>query len=546
MDSTAVFLELWDVAADSMVGRGIAVAHRTQGLQVPCADAMTKLLGWIVDPGREIDLSRLRNRTPAAIALWILGERAYRQSRFAAAHALYLRALQADSQLIQAALKGAQAAEWLHDSGARELAQLAVENDSALVPRYSHFARGLLARERGLADSAVAWLESALRVDPEWAEAHMAVGDVYYHLLPSRAPLDSLAARHFERAAAADTGFSPPLFHLIEIALRSGDVRRADSLLDHLREFEPDTEGLAHLGLMRACVTEGVERMDWRQHARDDALAVLRAGAALSVAGAQLGCGREAFRAILDGTDRSGVWWSAIIGYMGSLLAAGKDAEASGFLDSLRRGGVNQVMALQMIGALAGQPMAAAAASAAQFLRGIAASSGYGSLPADALLLLGTWEALHGDPVTADSIARVLEAKHVADGVATAQTYARAVWAHAMLARDDTAGAMARLQETIGDAGGLGLGWGFAEPLPVERLRLAELLLAQGRHGEAIDAASVFDHPEPIVFLALIRRSLQIRVDAAEAQGRRNLAATFRARLRELDSPVTLATGGIP
>jgi Tfp pilus assembly protein PilF len=50
----------------------------------------------------------------------------------------------------------------------------------------------------------------------------------------------------------------------------------------------------------------------------------------------------------------------------------------------------------------------------------------------------------------------------------------------------------------------------------------------------AIQAASVFDHPQPVIYVAFLGESLRLRVEAAEALGERALAKTYRARLDRL------------
>ena len=85
-----------------------------------------------------------------------------------------------------AALRGAQAASWLNDmSEASALTKAVLAHVSLLPPRMEEFARGLDAYVSGQADSAVYWLTRAIKRSPQSTEAHMALGEVYYHLLPS-------------------------------------------------------------------------------------------------------------------------------------------------------------------------------------------------------------------------------------------------------------------------------------------------------------------------------------------------------------------------
>ena len=154
---------------------------------------------------------------------------------FPAALEFERRAVADDSALAVAALRGAQAASWLNDMPeAGSLAQVALHGVTLLPPRMADFTRGLQAYLTGQADSAVHWLTRALQQSPDWTEAHMALGEVYYHLLPTvEEPYDSLAQAEFLQAAA-DTGFTPPQFHLAEIAIRQGDVGAADKAVADL------------------------------------------------------------------------------------------------------------------------------------------------------------------------------------------------------------------------------------------------------------------------------------------------------------------------
>ncbi|MGB5527421.1 MAG: hypothetical protein WBN79_11205, partial [Gemmatimonadota bacterium] len=76
--------------------------------------------------------------------------------------------------------------------------------------------------------------------------------------------------------------------------------------------------------------------------------------------------------------------------------------------------------------------------------------------------------------------------------------------------------------------------WGLADPLAVERLRYARLLLATGRYEEAIEVASVFDSPAASIFPPFVPESLSIRYAAARAAGLRREERQFRERLERL------------
>jgi hypothetical protein len=112
--------------------------------------------------------------------------------------------------------------------------------------------------------------------------------------------------------------------------------------------------------------------------------------------------------------------------------------------------------------------------------------------------------------------------------------FADALASHLSLARGDTTDAIERLRALRPNATRATLIWGLAESLAVERLLLAELLLARGEYEEAHDVTAVFDHPAPYIYLPFLSRSLTIRLEAAESMGRGDLADRYRQRLQAL------------
>ena len=63
---------------------------------------------------------------------------------------------------------------------------------------------------------------------------------------------------------------------------------------------------------------------------------------------------------------------------------------------------------------------------------------------------------------------------------------------------------------------------------------LAELLFARKRFRDAIRVSSEFDHPQPILYVACLLRSLQLRYRAAVALGETAKADQYATRLRSL------------
>ena len=532
-DSTTVVLWLNDARGDSIVRQASAAALRIGAPQAGLR-AVNELLGPILAPGGRIDLTTLGDRRPGAVAAWLQGEREYRRGNFDSALVYLRRAVGEDSALALAALRGAQASSWkglLPE--AEEFADAALAHVALLSGRQMEFTRGLVHYFAGRADSAAHWLTQALGRDPDWAEAHMALGEVYQHLIPdAAAPLDSLARSEFT-AAAADTGFAPPLFHLAEIAIRRGELELAEREADRFRRMGGGAEEHRELELMLSCAHAGRKGVEWTAAARESAAALLSAAKLLSVAGAFPECAAGASRALLanrdDDTDHQG----AFLLLQSVWAAQGQDRAVAALVDSTAAAGWWQVSsALYPINALAGMP-----GFDARVTESLAAlRQGYGpryedSLDGGRLLLLGAWYARRGRVGDAGRLLELLAGQAARTGDPEVRLHHDALNAHLMLARGDSAGSLGALQRLTPVARRDFLVWGYAESLPFERLVRAELLFSMGRYQAAIDVAEGFDHPTPIVYLPFLPASLTLRYRAAQALAHTDLAARYRSRL---------------
>jgi tetratricopeptide (TPR) repeat protein len=474
-----------------------------------------------------------------AVALWLQGERDYRRGNFDSALVVLRRAVGEDSALAVAAVRGAQAASWKNRTPeAASLAAVALEHAELLPERQAAFTRGLADYLAGRADSAVEWLSEALARSPDWTEAHMVLGEVYHHLLPrAPAPLDSLAEVEF-RAAARDTGFAPPQFHLAEIALRRGDIPQAERAAQRFARAGSGTEETRELDLMLACArgTRGAGTVDWATPAREVPGALLSAAKMLSVAGAFPECAEGAARALLAAGTLGDPRYGAYL-LLENLQAA--------------RGRTGALLALTDSMAFAGYPFTATTATLVNALgdvpgfasRAEAGITGfrdqYGaqyedSLDSGRLLLICAWYAKSGRLEDAGRIHHLLAARAAATRDPQAAVDASAAAAHLLLARGDSAGALQGFQQLVPVAIRDQLTWGYTESLPVERLLQSRMLLARGRYAEAIQVAEVFDHPSPVVYVRYLPASLTLRYQAARALGRRAEADRYRERLRAL------------
>jgi len=530
-DSTTVILHLNDAAGDSMIAQVSASGAGAETAAQLGLDGVTQLLPRVLEPGRKVDLSALAARRPAAIANWLQGEREYRRSRFPSALGFYRQAIAQDSALAVAALKGAQAAGWQNlDSQAVYLVGIALAHAALLPSKQRDFALGLNAYYHGEADSAVDHLRHAIADDSEWAEAYMAMGEVLHHLLPRTAePLDSLAQAAFYRAAELDTGFAPPLYHLTELAIRSGDLNQAGKLLSRFERFEPDSNRRRQLRLMYSCAAGRPGTTAWMDVARVAPMDVWQAARSLGAGGQEPRCAEEALRALLSTPDLRSYHWGAFRVLHGLLVSEERYAEIARLTDSMSQAGFPGAADLYFIDVFAGAPFdnqarAEAAALRREFgdrLKGVSFQGRW---------LVAAWYAHHGD----SSAARLIAAGLLSEPLASTFPVSQALSGHFAWARGDTAGALRYFGSLDANVPRDNLEWGSAEPLAIERFAMAEMALARHQFAQAGRLASVFDHEGPIVFLPFTAGSLRIRLLAARA-GRNSEAATlYQQRLQRL------------
>ena len=540
-DSTTVTLRLTDVAGDSALGRESVTGPSGQDAYAGLTlTALQQLLPGLVELDRDrVDLSAIRDRDVGAIALFLQGQRAYREARYADAFDLFDRAVGADSAFAFAAVKAAQSAEWLHDNDAEErLLALAASNESVLPARYADYLHGVTSYRNGLADSAIAYLESSLQHDPDWPEALSMLGEVHYHLVTSAANADSVARIWLEAAVRADSGFSPPRFHLAQIAVREGDWERASSLLRTSPILGESTSAPPQITLMLECVTGDSAAVNWTDAAAEDPESVLAAARQLAIGAAQVPCAIEAARAVLQGVEQDDLVWGAFVIYQSLLVATGQDEAAARFLAEAEGSAAQGVPYLQVVDAVAGANMLEQAAAIDEYLR-TEFGEDYATLRGPiALWLAGSWNALAGDSVRLAAVVRQLEelvrTEGRADRLRQSELYLSAMRAHLAVERRDTTAAIDSLRVLYPTFPRDGFSWELVEPLGYERLTLARLLLATGEYDEAISVAAGLDGPAAAIFTVFIPASLEVRVRAARAAGREDLARRYEARLAGL------------
>ncbi len=533
-----VMIWLYDAAGDSVVTQ-VSAADSSGAVPATALAirALPRLLAKMLDPGARVDLSPLTDRKLSAIVKLFEAEEAYRSARFASAFSLYRQAVAEDTAFAYAALKGAQAASWENRlEEAFDLVQSARAHEALLPPKYRPYLQGTESYLHGHADSAAAGFQRALAADRYWAEAAMALGDVYYHLIPSASAPDSLAEAAFTRAIAIDSLFLPPLFHLAEISIRRGDRRRGERYLDRMSRAGADSAWTRHLSIMLRCVEGRMPAADWTALATlapDDAMLAARA---LAAGARQPACAAAGLRAVLHAAQTPpGTVWGAALALHGVLVATGRTDEAVRLLDSTRTHITSRALAYGLIDVYADSAFRPFAQSAEAF--GLARfGAHYATARPRSAWAFGVWEAWKGDREALSVIAARLDSAARAGGAPSIALAAASLGAHLTLLRGDTAAALARFASLPIVALRDSLSWEFLEPLATDRITLASLLLSQGRAAEALAVASVFDHPQPIVFVAFVRRSLELRLTAATRLGRTALAAELRGRLRALDT----------
>jgi serine/threonine-protein kinase len=468
-DSLRVILRLYDAATGDLLERAGRASDPSASEARLGAIAVGELLAAIIDTDR-IDLGALSERSPAAIARFYQGEVAYDATRFDEALGHYSAAVDIDSVFAIAAVKGAQAAGWIEDvSAASYLADLAIRNESLLPAKYRPFIHGLRHYHAGRADSAVAQLERTTAEFPEWAEGWAALAEVYYHLMPRGTGLDSIARDRFQRAFEMDSVLSPPLYHLAEMAIREGDLDTARRLAARLEAASPYRTISTQLTLMMRCAEEGPSAISWMTVADTAAHGVLSAAQAMAPSPALRDCAAAAADAVLrPNADRA---WGALLVLQSVLLAEGRLDELRSLLQSERVELLPAGMLL-VVDAIADPRLSPAADSVYDGL-----GTDFAARPSSHLWLMLEWASASGRTDDATAIAELLIERGAA-GDRNAVLLSGIAAAHEAVATGDAnaAALFAALRPTANSGE---LVWGLWEPLIIERLARADVLIAR-------------------------------------------------------------------
>ena len=532
-DSVTVALQLSSVSEDSVVARSTVTEARTAFIPNLGLRAVARLMSALLQPGRTVDVSALSDRQPASVVNFLQGEHEYRRMQFTPALAHYKASVRMDSTFALAALRGAQSADWLsradEDSA---LVEIALSHEVSLPLLQRMIARGLRAYVIGNADSAVYYFERALALEPASAQTWAMLGEVYARMLPTRGPADSLSEQAFQRARSLDAGFAPALLHLERLALRRGDRAAIKRLAAELKSANADTSHSVARALMTQCLEHGPASVDWSGAVRRDIESVLTAGKLFSAGAMQPACARAALQALLEGDSivPRGYRWVSLLTLEGIDEALGRSTTVG---QAPRRGTAD--IPLWPLAALrAGPELQRDGRRALDSL-----ASSYGTLRTGSLWYLGLIALRLRDTPALTSIQRVIASRADSSGTRVDRLVASQTSALLKVLRGDSAAAIRELRVLRPTARRNDITWQPWESLAAERLLLAELLLARGDARSAIDVATLIDAPEPVAHLYYLRRSLQLRVRAADLLRDAARAKSYRARLAQLDGSAT-------
>jgi tetratricopeptide (TPR) repeat protein len=534
-DSLTVVLRLQATDGSTQaIQQGVTALASTAEAPRLALGALRMLLPAFLDPGRRVDQSALEQREPAAIAAFLEGERAYRDSHFAEALGKYATAIERDSLLAVAALKAAQAASWLGQmSDASEYAGLAVRHVDLLPPRYAVYANALQHYLRGEGDSTIAAVSTLVAVDRRWTDAWFLLGEAYFHLMPqASAPRSqgALADSAFRMAGRADNAFSPATAHLLDLAFRRGDIARVDSLFPLVRRTldENDTRWLE--AIVR-CVRDGPASVNWDVLRSAGSLGGWNWGETLMFDPGRATCARAAFAVTLATPNAPpSELWGALVGTNALLIAAGRDKDAEHLLKT--------PLASRLRGWALFFPNAAAGASFASDAKQKADSleAHFSALASPHLWLLTSWYSTNGDSVALGRIAAVMAVRRDSTHSHLDSLVAGVASAHFAAARRDTTAALRSLASLapVAPYGALaGQPW---EAMAGERMLEASLLAAQGKDAEAIRVANRLDVQVPMINLVFLRPSLLLRERSSRRLGDTGAAADYRRQLARWSS----------
>jgi tetratricopeptide (TPR) repeat protein len=537
-DSAEVFLVLYDVARGTVVARTAPgnTASLDQSWRAGMR-AITEILPTLI-PGRASEVeAEWRARPPQAVAHFLLGEAAFRRLQLSTAFTEYRAAVAADSTFGLAAVRGAQAAAWDHQSS-EAVAMVEVAARGTLSPRHATFVEGLQAYLDGNADSAVARFHRTIALDSSMTAAWMQLGEVYIHLLPATGRTDSLADQALAAGRLLDSTSATLLFHPVEIAARRGEPERARRLARQFVAVATDTQLVHEVELVAACGPNGYPGTILRDAARRQPFALLLASRKLDMSPATDECALAGYEMLLA-EDTSATpaaenrRFFNLLGRVGMLVARERFDEAIETIETFHQrwgyGLTTYLLAAPVAPELAERARAVATQDSATH------GADYAGVPFPIRLWeLGVWAGVEGRATVARAVAGELT-RRATSGTRLDSLMAASVSAHATLAEGDSLGAVTQLSALVHrPAPRDDLAWIEPASLGYDRLVLGTLLSRRGEYEEAIDVLDVLDSAVPSIFPLYQRAALLARAEAAVSAGQAARAAGFRSRVAAL------------
>jgi len=200
------------------------------------------LAGWGGQESRLTAIAAVTTRSLPALKAYLDGESAFRGANFDAAVEGFQRAVAADSLFALAWYRMSVAAEWLTRSDiAREAAEHAVRLSDRLSDHDQQLLRALVATRRGTHAEAAQLYQNILATYPNDVEAWVQLGEVQFHYGPLDGHPISESKPTWQRVAALEPDFYPPIVHLVRIAASEGNRTEVDSLLRRARELQANS-----------------------------------------------------------------------------------------------------------------------------------------------------------------------------------------------------------------------------------------------------------------------------------------------------------------
>ena len=267
---------------------------------------------------------------------------------------------------------------------------------------------------------------------------------------------------------------------------------------------------------------EGLERIDWEREVRDHPKDVVDVGSALAGGGLhQPRCSEAAWSAVLRydaSTAGAGLVrrYRALSGLHGLLIAEQRYEEAQRLLDGERRLPRARVWPLQIV-------------AAADSLRQMAQDEPRSPV---ALWSLAIWEHHVGRAVEVRTLAeRAVAAVKDPGATRLDSLVEQSLQGWAALADKDTLRALKLFQRLAPMAG-----VEHWEALGAERMAMADIHLRRAHYADAFRVASLIDSPAGVSYVIHMRKSLQVRAQAARGMSDEKLATQMESRLAGLST----------